>query len=121
MHKKMARLWCIVLVVLAACNGVANGGASASPSSNSDCSDLIYDMVDCVPYVREGSDEAIPDGSCCSAFEAVLAIDRGCVCEALTAGGSMGIQFDLAKAMTLPGACGVSAPLLHNCAGESIF
>ncbi|KAL6317800.1 hypothetical protein AAG906_030554 [Vitis piasezkii] len=59
--------------------------------------------------VIEGGDERIPSGSCCYGFETVLSAQPECVCEALATRGSMGIQFDLAKAITLPAACGLSA------------
>ncbi|XP_048332337.1 non-specific lipid transfer protein GPI-anchored 11-like [Ziziphus jujuba] len=86
---------------------------SMAPSK--DCSVVIYDMADCVPYLSDGSKKTKPDHSCCSGFETVIETSADCICEALKKSGQMGIQLNLTRAIALPSACGVSASPLKNC------
>lgn len=92
---------------------------SMAPSK--DCSVVIYDMADCVPYLSDDSKQTKPDHSCCSGFETVIETNADCICEALKKSGQMGIQLNLTRAMALPSACGVSPSPLNSCHRESLL
>ncbi|XP_044474988.1 non-specific lipid transfer protein GPI-anchored 31-like [Mangifera indica] len=87
-----------------------------SPSSTStDCSTIIYNMANCVPFLSKGGEDAKPDPSCCTAFKSVLRVNAGCICEALKSSASLGIDLNMTKAATLSWACGVSASPISKC------
>lgn len=91
---------------------------STSPSS-SDCSQVIYAMSDCIPFMSDGSKTTTPEGSCCSGYKTVLKTGADCVCESIESSADLGIPLNMTKAMTLSSACGINnAPPLTNCDGE---
>lgn len=88
-----------------------------SPEVAVDCSNLIYNMVDCVSFFSVGSNDTKPSFLCCLGFKVVLYTDAECICEGLKSSVALGIEIDMAKAATLPSACGVSTPYISNCDG----
>lgn len=93
--------------------------APAMAPSSTDCSVIVYDMADCLSFLSAGSADTTPDHSCCTGYETVVAANPDCVCEAFTLSNELGIQLNMSRALALPAACGVSAPLpLDNCDGE---
>ncbi|XAR62185.1 hypothetical protein NMG60_11016848 [Bertholletia excelsa] len=80
-----------------------------------DCMNLIYDMVDCLPYLSAGGYETKPEPSCCTGLAEVVVADVACICEALKSSAALGIEIDMDKAVALPSACDVSTPPLSSC------
>ncbi|KAI3869041.1 hypothetical protein MKW92_045625 [Papaver armeniacum] len=107
----------LVLCVLAifACAEVVNSKTTAAPAPAVDCSTIIFSMADCLTFVTSGSKVTKPEGGCCSGLKTVLKADAQCICEAFKNSGSLGVVLDIKKAMTLPAACGVSAPSIDKC------
>ncbi|KAI3949301.1 hypothetical protein MKW98_023238 [Papaver atlanticum] len=106
----------LVVCVLAifACAEVVNSKTTA-PAPAVDCSTIIFSMADCLTFVTSGSKVTKPEGACCSGLKTVLKADAQCICEAFKNSGSLGVVLDIKKAMTLPAACGVSAPSIDKC------
>ncbi|KAF7140157.1 hypothetical protein RHSIM_Rhsim06G0085300 [Rhododendron simsii] len=90
-----------------------------SPEVAVDCSNLIYNMVDCVSFFSVGSNDTKPSFLCCLGFKVVLYMDAECICEGLKSSVALGIEIDMAKAATLPSACGASTPSISNCDANS--
>ncbi|KAK9270320.1 hypothetical protein L1049_025898 [Liquidambar formosana] len=114
----MVKLWivcCILAMSAVVVNSAHHHIKVPSPAPATDCSTIIYDMVDCISFLSDGSKETKPDASCCSGFKSVLKTDPHCICEAIKDSDEMGIELNITKAMTLPSACRVSAPPLSNC------
>ncbi|KAK8646872.1 hypothetical protein V6N13_120640 [Hibiscus sabdariffa] len=51
-----------------------------SPSES--CSTIIYDMIDCIPFLSGDDTEEKPTLACCSGFKIVVEINDECICEA---------------------------------------
>ncbi|KAL7157196.1 hypothetical protein ABFS83_02G061200 [Erythranthe nasuta] len=105
-------LFCILFALLAA----AISAAHSAPTPGVDCSSLVLEMADCLPYVTEGGTAAKPNGQCCSGLKTVLKTDADCLCEAFKNSAQLGVTLNLTKALALPTACHVSAPSVSNCA-----
>ncbi|KDP32697.1 hypothetical protein JCGZ_11989 [Jatropha curcas] len=105
----------LILALLANCSHSRHyedaQSPAESPSSGVDCSIIIYDMVDCLPYMT-GSGAPL-DASCCAGFESVLHFNTKCVCEALKTSLDMNLDINLTKAYDLPKDCKVSTPPSH--------
>ncbi|KAF8411502.1 hypothetical protein HHK36_004054 [Tetracentron sinense] len=97
-------MWALVVV-----------NCATSPAPAVDCSTLIFNMADCLSFVSSGSSEAKPQGSCCSGLKTVLKADAECLCEAFKNSAQLGVELNVSKALSLPTACGVSAPPFSNC------
>ncbi|KAH7849271.1 hypothetical protein Vadar_015448 [Vaccinium darrowii] len=105
------------LAVVVAANGAKPDGSSPveSPGAGVSCSSLIYNMVDCISFFSAGSNETKPSPLCCLGFEVVLDTDAECICEGIKSSINLGMEIDMAKAATLPSACGISAPSISKC------
>ncbi|KAK8698763.1 hypothetical protein V6N13_114870 [Hibiscus sabdariffa] len=94
--------------------------AAPSPSSSStptvDCSSLILNMADCLPYVSSGSQISKPEGTCCSGLKTVIKTNGECLCEAFKSSASLGLTLNLTRASTLPDACKIPASSFPKCA-----
>ncbi|KAL9357412.1 hypothetical protein Peur_050665 [Populus x canadensis] len=88
---------------------------SPAPSPSADCTDVAFDMLDCITYLSDGSEAAKPTASCCAGFEAVLSLDAECLCFALKHSADFGVAVNLTRAAALSSKCGVSAPPLSKC------
>ncbi|KAL9394395.1 hypothetical protein Peur_013680 [Populus x canadensis] len=88
---------------------------SPAPSPSADCTDVAFDMLDCITYLSDGSEAAKPTASCCAGFEAVLSLDAECLCFALKHSADFGVALNLTRAAALSSKCGVSAPPLSKC------
>ncbi|KAH0989278.1 hypothetical protein GBA52_000761 [Prunus armeniaca] len=88
----------------------SSSSSSGTPPRTDECSDIIFGMADCVPFMTDGSKDTRPDGSCCPGLEMVLKASDDCICEAIESCTDLGIPLNMTKAMTLPAACGISAP-----------
>ncbi|XP_038717276.1 non-specific lipid transfer protein GPI-anchored 31-like [Tripterygium wilfordii] len=108
-QERMSKLWVVWLISTTWV--VMLGNAAPSPSSPSvDCSTVIFDMLDCVPFLSDGSTQTKPTPGCCSGYQSVISVDPECICFAIKSSGDMGIKLNITKAMTLPSACGLPAP-----------
>lgn len=92
----------------------------AVPSSpqGGDCATVIFDLIECVSFLVEGSNESKPDASCCIAYESVLSVSDECICVAINQSAGMGIALNLTKLVTLPTACGMPAFPIAKCHSE---
>ncbi|BBH03268.1 Bifunctional inhibitor/lipid-transfer protein/seed storage 2S albumin superfamily protein [Prunus dulcis] len=88
----------------------SSSSSSGTPPGTDECSDIIFGMADCVPFMTDGSKDMRPDGSCCPGLEMVLKASDDCICEAIESCTDLGIPLNMTKTMTLPAACGISAP-----------
>ncbi|KAK9983390.1 hypothetical protein SO802_032915 [Lithocarpus litseifolius] len=96
---------------------LSNGDNDYSPSTTpaSDCSAIVYDVLDCIPYLSAGSEQTKADALCCSSFETVLEISRECICVALKGSRELGLTLDITRAIALPSACGSSVLSFTDC------
>ncbi|MCL7024238.1 hypothetical protein MKW94_012354 [Papaver nudicaule] len=108
---KISLFLCVLAIF--ACATVVNSKTAPAPAV--DCSTIIFSMADCLTFVTSGSKVTKPEGACCPGLKTVLKTDAQCICEAFKNSGSLGIVLDIKKAMTLPAACGVSAPSIDKC------
>ncbi|XP_039070183.1 non-specific lipid transfer protein GPI-anchored 11-like [Hibiscus syriacus] len=102
---------CILMVLIR----VAKAEVSPSLSPWESCSTIIYDMIDCIPFLSGDSTEDKPTVACCSGFKIVVGINAECICEALKSSVDLGADINLTKAAALPSACQVSAPPISEC------
>ncbi|KAL0432728.1 UNVERIFIED_CONTAM: Non-specific lipid-transfer protein-like protein, partial [Sesamum latifolium] len=63
--------------------GALSQPLAGGPSPGWDCSTLIYDMIDCMPFLSNGGQQMKPDESCCSGLRAVVETDADCICYAV--------------------------------------
>jgi hypothetical protein len=108
--KRIIILTCIVHALFIVTRSENDLSPSISPAS--DCSDLIFgnNIMDCVPFLSNGSEKTKPEVSCCSGFETVLNTNAECICEAIISSAQMGIYFNVTKTMAMPSTCGMSTP-----------
>ncbi|CAB77992.1 putative lipid transfer protein [Arabidopsis thaliana] len=88
-------------------------GAPAPGPSSSDCSTVIYSMMDCLGYLGVGSNETKPEKSCCTGIETVLQYNPQCICAGLVSAGEMGIELNSTRALATPKACKLSIAPPH--------
>ncbi|KAL6296946.1 hypothetical protein ACE6H2_005088 [Prunus campanulata] len=96
-------------MAMAMLSSKSSSSSSGTPPGTDECSDIIFGMADCVPFMTDGSKDMRPDGSCCPGLEMVLKAGDDCICEAIESCTDLGIPLNMTKAMTLPAACGISA------------
>ncbi|KAF8087685.1 hypothetical protein N665_0571s0004 [Sinapis alba] len=73
--------------------------------SNSDCSSVIYDMMDCLSYLTPGSNDTKPTKVCCGGILSVLQYNPKCVCIGLASSKDMGISLNNTRALAMPTIC----------------
>ncbi|XP_044512279.1 non-specific lipid transfer protein GPI-anchored 31-like [Mangifera indica] len=111
-------LFATCLMLAAAVASGAHGSPTPAPSSKpTDCSMIIYNMANCMPFLSKAGKDMKPDSSCCTGFKSVLKVNAECICEALKSSASLGLDLNMTKAVTLPSDCGVSAtaPPISKC------
>lgn len=110
----MKILFCISILV--ALGMLVNCVELPAPSidEDEDCSTVIYDLIDCMPYMSLDSDVKL-DPLCCEGLKIVFAINSKCICEGLKASTQFGILVNMTTAVLLPSACGVDVPVTDNC------
>ncbi|KAF5743926.1 non-specific lipid-transfer protein-like protein [Tripterygium wilfordii] len=111
---KACLLLCVLSVLsICAVDGAGHSHTVAAPAPSVDCSMLIMNMADCLPFVSNGSGPSKPEKTCCTGFKTVLKADPDCICQAFKSSAQFGVVIDIKRAMALPAACGVhdsSAP-----------
>ncbi|KAG7656487.1 Bifunctional inhibitor/plant lipid transfer protein/seed storage helical domain [Arabidopsis suecica] len=83
------------------------------PSNSTDCSSVIYSMVDCLSFLTVGSTDPSPTKRCCVGVKTVLNYSPKCLCSALESSREMGFVLDDTKALAMPKICNV--PIDPNC------
>ncbi|KAL1219549.1 Non-specific lipid transfer protein GPI-anchored 23 [Cardamine amara subsp. amara] len=84
-----------------------------SEPSNSDCSSVIYSMVDCLSFLTIGSTDPTPTKTCCVGVKSVLEFNPQCLCSGLESSRAMGFVLDDKKALAIPKTCNV--PIDPHC------
>ncbi|XP_010547663.1 PREDICTED: non-specific lipid-transfer protein-like protein At5g64080 isoform X2 [Tarenaya hassleriana] len=107
----------LLFVSAASVRGASHHHVAPSPSV--DCSELILNMADCLPFVSSDSPAEKPEGTCCSGLKTVLNTKAECLCEGLKSSGSFGITLNVTKALTLPAACKLHAPSITSCGSSA--
>uniref|UniRef100_A0A1J3FG38 Non-specific lipid transfer protein GPI-anchored 2 n=2 Tax=Noccaea caerulescens TaxID=107243 RepID=A0A1J3FG38_NOCCA len=87
---------------------------SSGPSGEPDCMTNLLNMTDCLSYVQvgNGGGAAKPDKACCPELAGLVESAPQCLCYLLAGdmAAQYGISIDKAKALKLPGVCGVVTP-----------
>ncbi|KAJ0979112.1 hypothetical protein J5N97_014586 [Dioscorea zingiberensis] len=91
------------------------GTSPAMPPADP-CDDALLNLVDCLTYVEDGSNQTVPDKNCCSEFSGLVNTHPNCLCKLLGSGTAFGLKIDTTKALTLPTACRVQTPPTSLCA-----
>ncbi|CAH2070566.1 unnamed protein product [Thlaspi arvense] len=81
--------------------------------SNSDCSTVIYDMMDCLSYLTPGSNDTTPTKACCVGIESVLKYNPTCICVGLASSKNMGIALNNTRALAIPTTCKIPIAAPH--------
>ncbi|KAK9219626.1 hypothetical protein WN943_008272 [Citrus x changshan-huyou] len=89
--------------------------ASPGPQPSGDCSEVIYNLSDCLDFLSKGSNHTKPGSNCCSGFESVIKSNFHCICEAIKSSSDLGLDLNLTRAFTLSSDCAISAPPLKKC------
>ncbi|KAL9275885.1 Non-specific lipid transfer protein GPI-anchored 31-like protein [Drosera capensis] len=80
---------------------------ASSPASSSDCSTLVKQAADCVPYINNGSTVATPSNQCCSELRGLVNSEGVCLCEFFLLPQNFGTGFDANRVLNLSAACGL--------------
>ncbi|KAK4434175.1 protein YLS3 [Sesamum alatum] len=108
-----------VACIIAMWATVAAAATSGGPDPASDCNTLIYDMIDCMPFLTNGGHQTKPEDSCCSGVKNVVETDADCVCFAVNSAIGLGLDINMTRAEGLPSRCGVFTPPLSSCIASS--
>ncbi|CAN8246855.1 unnamed protein product [Cochlearia groenlandica] len=73
--------------------------------SNSDCSNIIYSMMDCLTYLGIPSNDTKPGKECCDGILTVLEYNPKCICVGLESSKQMGIPLNNTRALSVPTTC----------------
>ncbi|KAJ0243106.1 Bifunctional inhibitor/plant lipid transfer protein/seed storage helical domain-containing protein [Hirschfeldia incana] len=73
--------------------------------SNTDCSSVIYDMMDCLTFLTPGSNDTKPTKVCCGGIQSVVQYNPNCVCIGLASSKDMGIALNNTRALAMPTIC----------------
>ncbi|XP_031400988.1 non-specific lipid-transfer protein-like protein At5g64080 [Punica granatum] len=83
------------------------------------CSDVIFNMTDCIAYLSKNSPEDQPQDTCCPGFKSVMYFNHECVCEAIKSSSQLGIDLNMTRIEDLPSICGIHEQPLEYCRIES--
>ena len=72
---------------------------SPSQSPYGGCSDLIWDLVDCMSYLSDESEVTMPGPDCCTAFELTMNTDASCIIEATKIAPSYDINLNVIRVL----------------------
>lgn len=114
--KSMAAAMAVGLMV-AACAVAVSGGKVAAAE---DCSSALTDLLDCLPYVTDGSDTSSPSAGCCIGVADVVIGSPACICDVLKQARELGVALNTSRVLDLPAACAVKAPEMR-CPGAACF
>ncbi|CAF2043384.1 hypothetical protein BRARA_I02397 [Brassica rapa] len=94
-------------------NSPSSVAAPAPGPSNSDCSSVIYDMMDCLSYITPGSNDTKPTKVCCGGILSVLQYNPTCVCVGLESSKTMGFAVNNTRARAMPTTCKLPIVATH--------
>ncbi|CAL9203763.1 unnamed protein product [Musa hybrid cultivar] len=92
--------------------------AAVAAPPPADCSNVVTSLLDCLPYVTNGTDTASPSKACCAGVATVVTQSPVCICQSLDEASNLGIALNITRVVGLPVACSVRAPKVH-CDGPS--
>ncbi|CAL9066296.1 unnamed protein product, partial [Musa banksii] len=87
--------------------------AAVAAPPPADCSNVVTSLLDCLPYVTNGSDTASPSKACCAGVATVVTQSPVCICQSLDEASNLGIALNITRVVGLPVACSVRAPKVH--------
>lgn len=102
---------------------VAASAVAASPgkvAAAEDCSSVLTDLLDCLPYVSNGSNTSSPSAGCCIGVADVVIGSPACICDALKQARELGVELNTSRVLGLPAACDVKAPEMRCGGGASL-
>ncbi|KAJ0988597.1 hypothetical protein J5N97_006953 [Dioscorea zingiberensis] len=105
----------LVTTLLAFLSFSAFAAGSTPPSPQ--CSSVVMGMLDCLPFVVDGSTQKLPDKKCCSAAASAVKVSPVCLCVALEEASQFGYKVNMTKAEALPKDCHISKHV--SCKGLS--
>ncbi|KAL9274164.1 Non-specific lipid transfer protein GPI-anchored 31-like protein [Drosera capensis] len=98
----------ITIFILTALAHTSQSARSPSPApSSSDCSGLVKQASDCVPYINNGSTVATPSNQCCSELRGLVNSEGVCLCTFFLLPQNFGTGFDANRVLNLSTACGL--------------
>ncbi|ESQ33316.1 hypothetical protein EUTSA_v10004887mg [Eutrema salsugineum] len=111
---KTSCILCIALVLVSLCHAYEFVSPSQPPvsspttaPSNTDCSTVIYSMLDCLSFLSVGSTALSPTKPCCDGVETVLDYNPNCLCVGLESSREMGIELINSRALAMPSICNI--------------
>nr|XP_018677781.1 PREDICTED: non-specific lipid-transfer protein-like protein At2g13820 [Musa acuminata subsp. malaccensis] len=87
--------------------------AAVAAPPPADCSNVVTSLLDCLPFVTNGSDTASPSKACCAGVATVVTQSPVCICQSLDEASNLGIALNITRVVGLPVACSVRAPKVH--------
>ncbi|XP_064995209.1 non-specific lipid transfer protein GPI-anchored 4-like isoform X2 [Musa acuminata AAA Group] len=87
--------------------------AAVAAPPPADCSNVVTSLLDCLPYVTNGTDTASPSKACCAGVATVVTQSPVCICQSLDEASNLGIALNITRVVGLPVACSVRAPKVH--------
>ncbi|KAI4985707.1 hypothetical protein ZWY2020_018337 [Hordeum vulgare] len=101
-----------VVGALMAVAAVMVGLASADfAADKAECVDKLMGLATCLTYVQVSATARAPTPDCCSGFRQVLGVSKKCLCVLVKDRDepTLGIKFNVTRAMNLPSACNIPA------------
>ncbi|KAM3279091.1 hypothetical protein ACQJBY_046413 [Aegilops geniculata] len=98
------------LMVVAAAVLVGLAGADFA-ADRAECADKLMGLATCLTYVQLVATARSPTPDCCSGFRQVLGASKKCLCVLVKDRDepTLGIKFNVTRAMNLPSACNIPA------------
>ena len=98
----------VVAALMALLVGLAGADFAAD---RAECADKLMGLATCLTYVQLAATARSPTPDCCSGFRQVLAASKKCLCVLVKDRDepTLGIKFNVTRAMNLPSACNIPA------------
>ncbi|KAK7843584.1 non-specific lipid-transfer protein-like protein [Quercus suber] len=84
---------------------IASSDLSPSESPYAGCSDLIWDLVDCMSYLSDESEVTKPGPDCCTAFELTMNTGASCIIQAIKIAPSYDINLNVTRVLMMSEVC----------------
>lgn len=101
-----------VVAALMAVAAVLVGLAGADfAADRAECADKLMGLATCLTYVQLAATARTPTPDCCSGFRQVLGTSKKCLCVLVKDRDepTLGVKFNVTRAMNLPSACNIPA------------
>ncbi|VAI38463.1 unnamed protein product [Triticum turgidum subsp. durum] len=98
----------VVAALMAVLVGLAGADFAAD---RAECADKLMGLATCLTYVQLAATARSPTPDCCSGFRQVLGASKKCLCVLVKDRDepTLGIKFNVTRAMNLPSACNIPA------------